>query len=202
MYGNSISRTRDKVRRMTGLAILTAIIIVLQVVCTFIKFGPFSITLALAPIIVGAALYGVGAGAFLGAVFGAVVLLTGIFGWDGGTVLFLMGMNTAATVAICIVKGAAAGWLAGLVYKAISGKNVYAGVVTAGVVCPVVNTGLFILGMMTFFMSTLQSWADGQAVIYYVIFGLTGLNFLVEVAVNILLAAAITRIIRASGRLS
>ena len=65
-------------QRMAGLAIFTAIIVVLQVLCTFVRFGPFPITLALAPIIIGAAVYGSSAGALLGGVFGTVVLLTGI----------------------------------------------------------------------------------------------------------------------------
>ena len=68
-------RANEKTRRLTGLALLTAIIVVLQVVASFVKFGPFTITLALAPIIIGAALYGAGAGAWLGAVFGVVVLI-------------------------------------------------------------------------------------------------------------------------------
>lgn len=191
------STTHGKVQRMTGIAILTAIIVVVQIICTFIKFGPFSITLALAPIIIGAAVYGVGTGALLGGVFGLVVLITGILGWDGGTVMFLMGMNPVATVLICIVKGAAAGLAAGAVYAAIAKKNQLAGVITAGVVCPVVNTGLFIVGMLTFFFSTISGWAAGNdSMVQYIIFGLCGGNFLVELATNLLLATAITRIIR------
>ena len=61
------SLTMGKTQRMVGLAIFTAIIIVLQLVSTFIKFGPFSITLAMIPIVVGAAVYGAGAGAYLAA---------------------------------------------------------------------------------------------------------------------------------------
>lgn len=191
------STTHGKVQRMTGIAILTAIIVVVQIICTFIKFGPFSITLALAPIIIGAAVYGVGMGALLGGVFGLVVLITGILGWDGGTVMLLMGINPVATVLICFVKGAAAGLAAGAVYAAIAKKNQLAGVITAGVVCPVVNTGLFVAGMLTFFFSTISGWAAGNdSMIQYIIFGLCGGNFLVELATNLLLATAITRIIR------
>lgn len=74
-------RASEKTRRLTGLALMTAIIVVLQVVASFVKFGPFTITLALAPILIGAALYGPKAGACLGGVFGAVVLLACILGW-------------------------------------------------------------------------------------------------------------------------
>lgn len=197
------NNSHDKLQRMTGLSIFTAVIVVLTILCTFVRFGPFSITLALAPIVIGAALYGPGAGAYLGGVFGLVVLLTGIFGWDGGTVMYLMSLNAVGCILICIGKGAAAGGVSGLLYRLIARKNMHLGVVVAAVLCPIVNTGLFILGMMLFYMSTLESWAGGQAVIYYVIFGLTGINFLVELAVNLVLSSGITSIIRyAKGRKS
>jgi uncharacterized membrane protein len=190
----------QKTRRMTGLAIFSAIIVVIQIVCTFVRFGPFSITLALAPIIIGAALYGVSSGAYLGFVLGVVVLITGLLGWDGGTVMLLMSQNALATVLICVVKTTAAGWLAGLVYKAAAKKSTLSGVILAGVVCPVVNTGLFIAGMLAFFFSTLQSWANGTAVIYFIIVGLTGVNFLIELLANMILSSGITRVIQAGKR--
>lgn len=188
-------------RRMTGLAIFTAIIVVLQVLCTFIRFGPFSITLALAPIIIGTAMYGKGAGAYLGGVFGAVVLVTGLLGWDGGTVMLLMGINPLVCVLVCLLKGVAAGFFAGLCYELIAKKNDKLGVLISGVVCPVVNTGLFIVGMLVFFFDTLSGWAGGQNLLLYIIVGLTGINFLVELAVNIVLSSGITQIIRAGKKM-
>lgn len=182
---------------MTGLAIFTAIIVVLQVVCTFVRFGPFSITLALAPIIVAAAIYGAGAGAYLGGVFGLVVLVTGLLGWDGGTVMLLMSISPLACILICIGKGAAAGCLTALCYGLIAKKSDKAAVMVSGIVCPVVNTGLFIVGMLVFFFDTINGWAGGQNMLLYIIMGLTGVNFLVELGVNMLLAAGIDRIIRA-----
>ena len=188
-------------RKMTGLAIFTAIIVVLQVLCTFVRFGPFSITLALAPIIIGTAMYGKGAGAYLGCVFGAVVLVTGLLGWDGGTVMLLMGINPLGCVLVCLLKGVAAGFFAGLCYELIAKKNDKLGVLISGIVCPVVNTGLFIVGMLVFFFDTLSGWAGGQNLLLYIIVGLTGVNFLVELAVNIVLSSGITRIIRAGKKM-
>ncbi|MGM9575790.1 MAG: ECF transporter S component [Oscillospiraceae bacterium] len=188
-------------RKMTGLAIFTAIIVVLQVLCTFIRFGPFSITLALAPIIIGTAMYGKGAGAYLGGVFGAVVLVTGLLGWDGGTVMLLMGINPLGCILICLLKGVAAGFFAGLCYELIAKKNDKLGVLISGIVCPVVNTGLFIVGMLVFFFDTLSGWAGGQNLLLYIIVGLTGINFLVELAVNIVLSSGITQIIRAGKKM-
>ena len=97
-----------KTQRLTGLALMTGIIIVLQIVASFIKFGPFTITLALAPIIIGAALYGAGAGAYLGGVFGVVVFIACVAGWDmGGNILFTA--RPLVTLILCVVKGALAG---------------------------------------------------------------------------------------------
>lgn len=196
------SKRTGSTRKMAGLAIFTAIIVVLQVLCTFIRFGPFSITLALAPIIIGTAMYGKGAGAYLGGVFGAVVLITGLLGWDGGTVMLLMGMNPVACILICLLKGIAAGLAAGLCYELIAKKNERVGVLVSGIVCPIVNTGLFIVGMLVFYFDTISGWAGGQNLLLYIIVGLTGVNFLVELAVNILLSAGITRIIHAGKNMN
>mgnify|MGYP000797501399 FL=1 len=192
----SNSTPHKGLKRQVGLSLFSAIIVVLTVLGNFVRFGPVPITLSLAPIIIGAAVYGNSAGALLGGVFGLVVLLGGIFGWDGGTVMLLMGLNPIGCILICIGKGILAGYLSGLAYRAIENKSPLAAVVTAGVVCPVVNTGLFIIGMLVFYGSTLQSWAGGQNVIYYAIFGLAGINFVVELLVNLVLSSGITTVIK------
>lgn len=186
----------DRLRKITGLSIFSAVIAVLTVLCTFVRFGPFSITLALSAIIVGGAVYGMKAGAYLGGLFGFIVLLTGIFGWDGGTIMLLMGENALGCIAICLVKGMAAGWVSAFVCKLFEKKNQKLGVVFAAVLCPVVNTGLFILGMYIFFLSTLEAWAGGMNVLYFAIIGLTGINFLVELAVNLALSSGVSAVIR------
>ncbi len=199
----SKAASTGSVRRMTGMSLMAAIIAVLTVLGNFVRFGPFPITLALAPIIIGAAMYGAGAGAILGGVFGLVTLISGLAGWDGGAVMYLMGIAPFACILLCIVKAVAAGWCAGLVYGAIEKKNSHVAVIAAGIVCPVVNTGIFIIGMLLFFTSALESWASGQGLMYYIIFGLTGVNFLVELGVNLVLSSGITSIIKyAKGRKS
>lgn len=190
-----------KTRKMTGLAIFSAIIVVLQIISTFVKFGPFSITLSLAPIIIGAAIYGVGAGAFLGFVFSAVVVITGILGWDGGFIMMLMGISPIGLLITALGKGTLAGWVSGLVYKAVSKKNELLGVITAGIVCPVVNTGFFVIGMLLFFSETFTAMAGGQNLVSFVIFGLAGINFVIELLVNIVLSSGITQIIKAGKKM-
>ena len=176
-------------KKLVGLALFTAIVVVLQMLGSFIRFGVFSISLTLVPIVVGAALYGPLAGGWLGFVFGFVVLL------QPDTVFFL-GYNTAATVFVCLTKGMAAGLCAGLVYRALERFNRYAAVVTAAVVAPVVNSGLFFIGSVLFFIPLIESTLSGPGQgIKFVIMTMIGGNFLFEMLFNIVLSPVILRII-------
>ena len=177
--------------KLVGTGILTAIVVVLQSMAIGIKFGQFSITLVLVPIVVGAALYGVMTGAWLGLVFGAVVLYT-----DSAT---FMAISVPGTVITVLAKGMLAGLVSALVYKLIENKNRLVAVICAAVACAVTNTGVFLLGCTVFFLDTMKEWAAGagyENAAVYMILGLVGLNFLVELGVNVLLSTAIERIIR------
>ena len=179
------------VRTLTGVAILTAIVIVLQLLGQFIRFGPFSVSLVLVPIVIGAALYGPWAGCWLGFVFGVVVLLQP----DTG---FFLNFNPFATIIVCLIKGAAAGLCAGLVYKAFEKVNAYLAVILAAIVCPIVNSGLFFIGSVLFFIPLIEeafSLEAGQG-IKFVIVGMIGLNFIFEMIFNIVLSPVILRLIR------
>lgn len=178
-------------RTITGVAIFTAIVIILQFLGSFIRFGPFSISLVLIPIVVGSALYGPFAGAWLGFVFGLVVLLSG----DAAAFLTVSPLGTILTV---LVKGAMAGLCAGYVYKLLEKVNTYVGVIGAAVIAPVANTGIFLLGCLLFFMETITGWAEGAGfpnVGNYMIMGLAGGNFLFEMLVNIIMSPVILRLI-------
>ena len=195
----SNTSTKANVYRLTGLGILTAIIIVLQVFTTFVHFGPFSITLALIPIVVGAAMYGIGAGAYLGAVFSAVVVIMSATGGDPGGFM-VWTANPFMCAVLCMLKGTMAGLCAGAVYKALSGKNKIVATVLAALVSPIVNTGIFIIGMLVFFKDTLAAWAGGSDLLTYIILGLTGVNFLIELGVNIVLSPIVVKIIDAVNK--
>ena len=190
---------KTNVYRLTGLGILTAIIIVLQIFTTFIHFGPFSITLALIPLVVGAAMYGKGAGAYLGAVFSVVVVIMCITGGDPGGFM-VWSANPFMCVVMCMLKGTAAGFLAGLMYQLIAPKNQLLGVIIAALVSPIANTGIFIIGMLLFFRETLAGWAGGSDLLTYIIMGLTGVNFLIELGVNMVLSPIVVKIIEAVNK--
>lgn len=184
----------EKTRRMAGLSILTALVIVLQFIAEYIVISGVPITLTLVPIVVGSALYGVRGGAWLGGVFGVVVCLMSIVGIDK-TGAILWPMNPFATTLICVGKGLLAGLAAAAAYKLVSKKSGIGGVFAAAIVSPIVNTGLFIAGVLVFFRSTLEVWAGGANLVYFIIFGLCGINFLIEMALNLVLSSIIERII-------
>lgn len=180
----------SKTGTIVGMGVLTAIVAILQALAISIRFGMFNITLVLIPIIVGAALYGWWAGAWLGFVFGMIVLFT-----DAGVFLAI---NTPGTVITVLAKGILAGVAAGLVFKALSKKENLIGVLCAGIVAPVVNTGIFLLGCRLFFYDTIKEWAVGagyQNAFPYMIFGLVGVNFAVELVINLVLSTVIVQII-------
>ncbi len=177
----------SKVKRMVGIAILIAIVVVLQLLGQFIHLGPVSITLVLLPIVVGAALYGPAAGAILGLAFSVVVLLQ-------ADTAFFYGMSVIGTVVTVIVKGTISGWLAGLTYRALAKKNSTLGVVLAAIVCPVVNTGLFFLGCMVFFAGPLAETGI-ENVAMYVITVFIGVNFIAEFWTNVFCCPVITRLL-------
>ena len=183
-------------KKASAYGLFAAIVVVLQVIATFVKFGPVNITLALAPIIIGAALYGRRFGAFVGTVLGVVISVLGAFGLDGGFVLMLAQYHPVIIFLVATLKTTFAGYFAGLIYELIAKKNTLAAVIASGIVCPVVNTGLFVAAMLVFFKEALISMAGGTEIMSFIVFGLTGVNFLVEVGVNLVLATAITRVIK------
>lgn len=190
----STTTKKFDVRKITGLALLTAIVVVLQVVTTLVaRAGMFSFTIALVPIVVGAALYGWKAGAWLGLVFGAVTLM------DAGA---FFAINIPGTIATCLVKGTMAGLMAGVAYKLLEKKNKFVAVLVAAVMAPVMNTGFFILGCLVFFAPTLTEWAGGGDVFTYILVGLVGINFFIELGVNLVLSPTIVKLIKIGKRSS
>lgn len=178
-----------KVRNMVGIAIMSAIVVVLQLLGQFIKFGPVSVSLVLIPIVVGAAMYGPSAGAVLGGVFAIVVLM------QPDTALFY-GISVIGTIITVLTKGIMAGYLSGITFRALSSKNEWLAVAMSAAVCPVVNTGLFAVGCRLFFWEALAQWGGGDA-FAFLLTGMIGINFIAEFAVNIVCAPVILRILHA-----
>lgn len=171
-------------------AILTALVVVLQVMSQYVKFGPFSITLALTPIIIGAATCGPAISSWLGFVMGVVVLL------QPDTQSFYA-VSVPFTILTVLVKGTACGFVSGLIFVLLEKTNKHLATWFSALICPIVNTGIFVLGCFLFFMPTIQQWAGAGSAIEYLFIGMIGANFLVEMGVNILLSPIVIRILSA-----
>ncbi len=197
-------QTREKTKRLTGLALFTALVVVLQMLGSFIHLGTFSVSMVLVPIAVGAALFGPAGGAWLGFVFGLAVLMS-------GDAAFFMSFNFIGTVITVLLKGALAGWAAGLIYRAAAGKPGTAddrtdkssviGAFLAALTAPVVNTGVFVLGTILFFIPLISQIAGDMNVYKYIFVGLIGGNFFFELALNLILVPVIERLIRIQSRM-
>lgn len=189
---SNTEKRRQQTRTLVLGAVFTALVIVLQFLGAFIRFGMFSISLVLLPIIVGAATCGYKIGAWLGFVFGVVVLLS------GDATAFLT-VNYWGTIVTVLVKGTLCGLVAGIVYKALAKHNQYLAVMVAAIACPIVNTGIFLLGCNFFFLETIKGWgaaAGFNNVAAYMFLGLAGGNFLFELGTNLILSPAVVRILK------
>lgn len=186
------TKTKKRTVRLVGIALFSAIVIVLQMLGAFIKLGGiFSVSLVLIPIVVGSAVYGRGAGAFLGFVFGVAVLLSG----DAAA---FIAVSPAGAVLTVLIKGIAAGAAVDFFYNLLSRFNKYLATVVSAILCPVINTGFFLIGCKLFFMDFISDLASqsqyGTDVTAYMILSLVGANFIFELIVNMVLSPVIVRV--------
>ena len=188
----------QKIQKMVGVALLIAVMVVLQFLAAVfpIKIGPVSLSLVLIPIVLGAATYGIAAGGVLGGAFGVLTYIFCVNGMDGGGHMVFQA-SPALCFVVVMAKGILCGLAAGAVYKVLHNVNGYLAMVCAAIVCPVVNTGVFLAGMFLWFMDVLSVWAEGGNVVGYVLSGLIVINFLPELGINLLFSPAGQRILRA-----
>ena len=183
-------------KRITGIAVLLALVIVLQLIGGYLKIGATSLSFVLVPIVLGGLIFGIWAGAFLGFVFGLITLMFGVTGADPFTAI-LFQAQPFSTALLCLVKGTAAGAFSGVLYQLLRQKNEYVAVFAASATAPIVNTGLFILGSLSLLSGTLKAnfVGEGSTLVYFLFVVCAGTNFLVELAINLIAAPAVYRII-------
>lgn len=170
---------------MVGIALLMALVLVMQFLGGVLTTASgFSISLVLIPIVLGAAVYGPSAGAILGGTFGVIVYINCVTGADiGGAMVFQANPILCFIVVMC--KGILAGLASAGVYRLLKDKNAYIAMLLAAVICPVVNTGTFVICMMAFFKDVLSAWAGGGDIVAYVLTGLVLANFVPELIINV-----------------
>ena len=191
--------SNKKILTMVQIALLGAVAVVLSMFQIPIVAG-LSLNFALVPIVIAAVTIGPGAGCFIGALSG---ITTGIqtFMLVSAVPLYqvFIGASAVFTFLLCVAKTAVAGLVSGYVFKALTkggpkkAKNVF----LPAALCPIVNTGIFCLGVILVFSKPLAESADFGSLVSngqllpFVFLGLVGWNFLVELALNLILCPAI-----------
>ncbi len=190
---------QNRIQKLVILAVLCAIVAIMQYFggAIAIPGTGLSITLTLVPIVLGAVLYGPLFGSVLGLVFGAMVSLSVIQGTAGVLAANMFSQSPVLTIFLCLFKGLACGLVAGLIGKVLIQKNLYLGVILAAVSCPVVNTGIFCIGLVSFYREIALGFAGDSSLLAFVILGIVGVNFLIEFAVNLICVPVIVRVIGA-----
>ena len=183
---------KQSTQKLVRMAFLAALVAVLQIVAYYARISTIPVSLVLIPITIGAMSGGIGSGAFLGGVFSVVCLITSFTGIDQAG-FYLLEVNAVWTVLLILVKGIAAGAASGAVYRLMRKLSVptLPSSVVAAVVTPVVNTGLFLVGMYVFFEETLTMWAGGSSAFLTVLTTVVGINFVVELLTTVVLTPAI-----------
>lgn len=190
------TKRKEQTKKLALMALLTALVALLAYFGGFIKIGGLaSISLTLIPVVLGAALNGPWAGAWLGGVSGAVFFIT-------ADAVFWFGLSIPGTVITVLLKGILSGLCAGLVFKLLENKNRYFAVIVSAIVAPVVNTGIFLIGCLVFFADTVSAGAvaEGVSVGAYLIVFFVGLNFVFELIANIVLSPVVYRLLNLKNK--
>ena len=178
-------KNKIDIRKLTYLAMLTALVIVLQLAIAPLigSLTGLSPALVLVPIMLGVAAMGIGGGAWLAFVFCFIVL------FDPTTVPFLE-FNPVLTVLLVFAKGVGSAVIAALIFKLLEKKNKLLGLAIASVSMPILNTGIFVLGCLLFFREL-------TGVGIYALF--TSVNFVIELVINLTLVPAVHHLLTVSG---
>lgn len=191
-----MAKATEKTRRLTQLALLVAIMLVLAFTpLGYLKLGPaLEITFMTIPVAVGAILLGPASGAFLGGVFGLTSFIQ-CFGMSqfGAT---LLGIDAVRTFLVCMVSRVLMGWLCGLIFKALHklDKTRFLSYAAASLSAAVLNTVFFMGLLMLLFGQTdfILNMRGGMNLVAFLA-AFVGIQGVVEAIVAFALGTAISK---------
>lgn len=188
-------------KNISYLAVLTALVVVLQCFGGNIKIAGLSLNLALVPIALGAILFGPIVGLLLGLICGFIIMIYGVSGIEPFT-FFLFSQSPVITILLCLVKTAVAGAVAGLIYRPIAKKSKIAAIFVASALVPIVNTGIFSIGCFIIYDDIVAYLANvglettGLSAVYVVFVVVITWNFFIELLTSLLLSPALATVTR------
>ena len=186
-------KNKEKIYKLTLTAVLTALIFVMAFTpIGYLKIGTVSITFLMIPVVIGAIVGGPSVGTVLGLMFGATSFIQ-CFGMDAfGTML--MGISPLYTFITCIPSRVLAGWIPGLLFKALDkiDSKKYAAYAVSSVSGALLNTVFFVGFLVLFFHKTLMELGMGDTILA-VIASLVTINAVVEAIVCLVAGTAIVK---------
>lgn len=183
-------------RNIAYLAVLVALLIVLQLFASAIPMFGVTLNFSLIPIVLGGIFFGAWGGGLLGLISGLLTfLVTAVMGREPSTA-FLFQASPVILTLTCIGKTTVAGLVSGLLYRVIAKKSAIAASYVAAVTVAVLNTGLYLLGvvLMKDAASQFLGTEATASAVFVAVFTLIWLNFVLETVINVLFAPAISRI--------
>ena len=181
-------------KQIAGISVLLALVIVLQAVGGTISIGAVQLNFTLIPIVLGGILFGPLVGALLGFACGVVVLIQVIMGVIPFYASIWAGDPFVVTLT-CLLKTTVAGFLAGVIYKALANKNKVVATFVASAIVPIVNTSLFVIGCL-FMTNSIYPMANGENVLVFILVSIVTFNFFIELAINLMVAPALDRVFK------
>lgn len=198
-------KKKNNVKGLVGIASLSSLVVILQLMSNYIQIGTVSITLALIPLVMGAIIYGPGVGFFLGALMGALIITA------PSTSLFL-GFNVWATIILCILKTGLAGAIVGFAYKGIIRLKFLkqykfpVAIIVSSLLAPIINTSIFIFGTAIMFQglsidgNILVPSTGGFGEAFTAAVGFVVLtNFVIEFCVEVILSPSLVYLAKILG---
>ena len=183
-------------RNIAYLAVLVALLIVLQLFASAIPMFGVTLNFSLIPIVLAGIFFGMWGGGLLGLISGLLTfLVTAVMGREPSTA-FLFQASPVILTLTCIGKTTIAGLAAGFLYRVIAKKSALAASYAAAVVVALLNTGLYLLGIV-FMKDAASQYLGTEATagaVFIAVFALVWLNFVLETVINVLFAPAICRI--------
>jgi len=192
---------QNRTLMLAQMGILVAIMLVFHFTgIGFINIGPVSLTIMWIPIVIGAITLGPIAGAVLGGVFGATVLMA-----MGPLTQILIDANPVLTIFfVVVVRGLTVGFLSGLIFKALRklDRSRTWSYVATGLITSLLNTFVFIAGTVLIFgggNSALLEWGPiddaSRGAVFTTLVALVGVQAIIEAAICAVIAGVIARVL-------
>lgn len=190
-------RNSEKTKRLVLAGLIMAIIALMGFTpLGYIKIGVIEVTFLMIPVVIGASVLGMKWGTVFGFIFGITSFFQ-CFGYSAfGTALFAI--NPFYTFLLCVIPRTLMGFLAGVIFKAISkiDKTKIISFIVTSLSGALLNTIFFtVMFLLMFRNATIGETNLQNMTIFDVVFWLVTFNALLEIIVCGVIGTAISKVV-------